>query len=410
MVCNASPRAEKQLLSYLDLLRSYRIAHARVQAIDAFETALKENTPLTTIGDPKSLVEYINQTNLKGDLVLDELKRVSNERDSFKQRLDEAEKQTREAYDEAAKLRMDKPADQSSASIDEERRSTSSRNDTDKRELGERDPLGATRKSPPPPLKSPSISIPKMSLFSPRTKPVTSPRSQQGSEDLFSYDEEIPRLENEIRSRQASIAELEGDVQKLKRDLAVTRESTQSMVQTLEEATREANLLRDSKERSEADAREQKDAYLTTISKLREDLKRAEEKLQNFESTANSSDSDRIQELSEQLKTAQSEIEVLRTSNSELGAKVEGMDKLNKIISHLEEQLNKAEKKFEAGEKQRQEYQSSLDNMRLRIQEVEAKNVELTSQEIAPNPSTEAKEPAVSKFLGIYLPFRLFLP
>ena len=92
-----------------DLLRSYRIAHACVQLIEPFETSLRENTPLTSISDPGALVEYLNQLNLKGDMVLDELKRVSNERDAFKQMLADAEKSTRDAWDEVAQLRQQEP-------------------------------------------------------------------------------------------------------------------------------------------------------------------------------------------------------------------------------------------------------------------------------------------------------------
>ncbi|KAG9650647.1 hypothetical protein KCV04_g1244, partial [Aureobasidium melanogenum] len=47
-------KLEKLESRYTELLRSYRIAHARVTAIEPFEAALRENTPLTSIADPSA--------------------------------------------------------------------------------------------------------------------------------------------------------------------------------------------------------------------------------------------------------------------------------------------------------------------------------------------------------------------
>lgn len=85
-----------------ELLRSYRIAHGRAIAVEPFEKVLKEHTPVSGINDPGALVEYLNQLNLKGDMVMDELKRVSAERDSYKKKFEEAEKQTVSAREELA--------------------------------------------------------------------------------------------------------------------------------------------------------------------------------------------------------------------------------------------------------------------------------------------------------------------
>lgn len=63
-----------------ELLRSYRVAHKRATAIEPFEKALRENTPLTSISEPAALIEYLNQLNLKGDMVMDELKRFPQKR------------------------------------------------------------------------------------------------------------------------------------------------------------------------------------------------------------------------------------------------------------------------------------------------------------------------------------------
>ena len=72
------------MLTLAELLRSYRVAHSRAVSIEPFEKALKEHTPLAGISDPNALVEYLDQLNLKGDMVMDELKRVSTDRDEYK--------------------------------------------------------------------------------------------------------------------------------------------------------------------------------------------------------------------------------------------------------------------------------------------------------------------------------------
>jgi hypothetical protein len=85
---------------YQDLLKAYRTAHAKVSLIEPFEASLRENTPSTSIQDPRALVEYLNQINLKGDMVLDELKRVTSERDDFKKKFEQSEQTTSELKNE----------------------------------------------------------------------------------------------------------------------------------------------------------------------------------------------------------------------------------------------------------------------------------------------------------------------
>ena len=138
-------------------------------AVEPFEKALRENTPLTSTLDANALVEYLGQLNLKGDMVTEELKRVSRERDTFKQKLDEAEKSTREAWDAVAGLRAEKegivvddtsvdnalkePSTESAANVSTENEKSKSPSDT---------------KSPTSPTRSLQSSIPSISLFSPK--------------------------------------------------------------------------------------------------------------------------------------------------------------------------------------------------------------------------------------------------
>ena len=361
-------KLEKLESRYQELLRSYRIAHARVQTIDLFETSLRENTPLTSISDPNALLEYLNQVNLKGDMVLDELKRVSSERDSYKQRLDEAERKTREAWDEVAKRRVDEPTGEGQKGhlqrVDE----------ADRQDLENGDPLGATKKSPTTSVKSPTVTIPGMSMFSPRLKSLASPKSRQGSEDLFSYDSEIPRMEGELQAKQEKIVELETDVQKLKTDLAVTRESTQSMVQTLEEATREVNTLRDNRDRSEADAKEQKESLKNASDKLRVDLEAAGAKLQQLEERPTSESSDRIEELTGQLKQAYAEVKVLRTEEGEHEDKTKQMEELQHSVDRLKMQLTEAQAERQRGQEKIATLQETISTLRIKLKDAEDRN------------------------------------
>ena len=290
-----------------ELLRSYKIAHAKVLTIEPFETSLRENTPLTSISDPKAFVEYLNQVTLKGDMVLDELKRVSNERDSLSQRLIDAEQKTKDAWDEVTKLRVGKDVDRRSDGPDEEANSAHSEDKADAQDALD-DPLGAGKQTPPTSIKSPTISARGLSLFSPKSRPLDSSKPGQGSEDLFSYDNEVPRLETELKDRQSKINSLEREIRGLKGDLAVTRESTQSMVQTLEEATRELNTLRDSKDRSEAGIQEQRLESEKVSSQLRTHLSAAESKLRDLQNERRFNESSHITELEAQLQAARDEL------------------------------------------------------------------------------------------------------
>ena len=275
-----------------DLLRSYRIAHARVQLIEPFEISLRENTPLTSISDPGALVEYLNQLNLKGDMVLDELKRVSSERDSFRQKLAEAEKSTKDAWDEVANLRRQEPKVPGPESND----------------AGEPDksPLVETQGSISSSVQSPTMSTPRATPFSPESRPTEIQEANNRNEELFSYDSELPRLESELKTRQEEIVELKAEVKTLKGDLAVARESTESMAQSLEDATRELNGLRDGKERHETEVQEQRTSSEKVLRDLKSKLHTAEQDLEALRS-----------EKDEETRTVTSELEArLQAANN----------------------------------------------------------------------------------------------
>ncbi|KAJ5618808.1 Vesicle-mediated transport protein (Imh1) [Penicillium lagena] len=216
-------RLEKLEPRYHELLKAYRVAHARVLSIEPFEAALRENTPLSSIAEPKALTEYLNQSTLKSDMVMEELKRVSTEKDDYKKKLEEAEKSAKEIREEMVRLKKDKPEDEQIKLTDE---------------------------------------------------------GQETSEEFFSFENEIPRLEGELKERQEEVNELKSQVETLKRDLSVAQESTEGMVQNLESATRELVELRDTKDRLDAEIDSLKTSKETDVDDLKAKLGAAESSIE----------------------------------------------------------------------------------------------------------------------------------
>lgn len=333
---------------------------------------------MTSISDPNAFMEYLNQVNLKGDMVLDELKRVSSERDTFKQRLNEAERSTKEAWDEVANLGSlrDSKADF------EERGELANGSQSDKeasmQEITDGDSIGVTANSPPASIKSPTVSIPGMSLFSSKQKPADSPKARQGSEDLFSYDGEILRLGTELQDREEKINTLEDEVQTLKGDLAVTRESTQSMVQTLEEATLELNSLRDSKDRSESDMKERSVLLEKNSELLRADLQEAQTRLQELQAEHGSKSSDRVAELDLQLQTARQELDSAQLATSQHTNVKGGVEELQSCVSMLETELFQLRSNATQSEKKIHTLNDLVGSLRSQLTVVEGKNQDLS--------------------------------
>lgn len=235
---------------YQELLRAYRTAHSRVQMIEPFEASLRELTPLTSISDPEALMEYLNQSNLKSDMALDELKRVSADRDDWKRKSEEAEKSTKSTREELERIKTENAAPASNAQIEKDGRPSLGVATTSISGNGETPQQSASAQSPTP---SQSSRVASFSLFSPKSKAVKSPPLKPASEDFFSYDTEIPRLEIDLAERQKEIESLKKQLENMKGDLAVTRESTEGMVQSLESATRELHSLRDGNDKHESE-------------------------------------------------------------------------------------------------------------------------------------------------------------
>ena len=365
----------------VDLLRYYRTAHARVSSIEAFETSLRENTPLTSISDPGALVEYLNQLNLKGDMVLDELKRVSSERDNIKEKFKEAEKSTQEAWDKVTELREQQKvngnADQTSDIPNAQPVSYgSSENNVSSRQPSEQTSEPAV-KSPPNSIKLGSSSIPSISLFSPKTKPSVESKVEEDAEEFFSYDSELPRLESELNEKQGQVVELQNEVKILKSDLAVARESTQSMVKTLEDATREVNLLKEQGDKNEADIKERKIASDILVDNLKAELEVANRKLREAETQQSTQNTEQISSLKQQLYEATSELDSLVKSKSEKSDTVAVVERLQSEIHSLEADISKIQTERDNGNKRIDTLSGLVSTLREQLAKAEHRNEQI---------------------------------
>jgi DNA repair exonuclease SbcCD ATPase subunit len=246
-------KLERLESKYQELLRAYRVAHARVQTIEPFEASLRENTPLTSINDPGALLEYLNQITLKSDMVVDELKRIAVDRDSYRKKFDESENESQLLKAEIARLKQQEQKPEASEPSAIPELSPDLSNAGESTSAAAIDPA-ASAKAPTP---SSSSRLPSFSLFSPKSKAAKSPEEQPDTaEEFFSYDTELPRLEAELQERQTEITDLKEQISTLQGDLSVARESTEGMVQGLEAATRELHSLRDANEKHELSKRE----------------------------------------------------------------------------------------------------------------------------------------------------------
>ena len=311
-------------------------------------------------------------------MVLDELKRVSSERDTFKQRVSEAERKTKEAWDEVANLKSLKNF--TAHPRESGKLANGSRSDDEALtlETSDGDPLSATAKSPPSSIKSPTVSMPGTSIFSPKQQLVDHLTARQGTEDFFSYDSEISRSGTEPEDRQEKIISLEDEVKILKGDLAVARESTQSMVQTLEEATRELNSVRDSKDRSETDMKEQKAISGRLSEQLNTDLREAQRRLDELQAEHGYKCSDRVTELVSELHTTRQELGRAQLAASQNTNDKRQVEVLQSSVSRLETELFGLRSNAMQSDKKTQTLNDTVNSLRSQLSEVEGKNQDLS--------------------------------
>ena len=396
---------------YQDLLKAYRTAHARVSLIEPFEASLRENTPLTSIQDPRALVEYLNQLNLKGDMVLDELKRVSSERDDFKKKLEQSEQVTAVLKSNLDTLKSEKKEAVNTNGSDADRAPRPSL------EVGTgRDEGSENRQTAKSPTPSTSSRVPSFSLFSPKSKAAKSPPMKEKPEEFFSYDSELPRLESELSERQSEVDHLTKQVKSLKGDLSVARESTESMVQSLEAATRELHSLRDGKDKfestqtslqrsiSELEAKVEKgEAQCVTLEERIDELEKESAQKSNALENANSL----MLEIREgngdylrQIARAENATEGLRERLSQKEATVKDLEDSLAMYKSAERQEIKAQQTDHSTEKRIETMRKVMDALRSELQSAETTAAELRQELQAQQDAFEKRR---SSKLGGYL-------
>lgn len=363
------------------MLKFYRRAHAQALSIEPFEKSLRENTPLTSISDPAALPEYLNQLNLKSDMLLDELKRVSTERDKFKEESVQADQRTKEAWDEVANLRKQGDISRSVEPFDDQK--SGLRLNENFHSLVEDDPLPTSLKEQSNSTKSPTGSLTSLPVFSPKSKPVKSPAAHEDEEDFFSYDSELPRLESELKNRQNEVDELQVEVKKLKGDLSVARESTQSMVGTLEEATRELQALRERKDQSDADFHQKRVSLETISQQLKSNLQLTEEKLRESMVESSVYNSAAVNKLEQQLKESEDELELLQSRAAIDGGASGEVEKLTLTIKNMELEMVELRANAKQSEKRTTTLDSLVKSLRTQLSEADEEKTRLTAQATA---------------------------
>lgn len=340
------------LLSSVDLLRSYRIAHSRVAAIDQFEMSLREHTPLTSINDPAALVEYLNQINVRSDMVLNELKRVTSERDSLKKMTEEAEQRAKQAWNRVSKL---------------ETKETS----LDKRAgpAASEDAATKTTANQPESMSDQSTS-----------KPGAPPSIGSSGQDL-------PQLQLELQGRQEQVENLELEINSLRGDLSVARESTEGMVQSLETATKELQSLREQREQQDKDFQSERSSLESSLQELNQKLRETEGEFQTLKGQSKTSENTELEEEAERLRAETIE---LRSTISQHERRVQT---LNGLLDNLRVQVKQFDGEKEAL-KQELEYKAGV------ASELAAKVQQLELSQPSPQSAQSSTEKAQSSTLS----------
>lgn len=319
--------------------------------------------------------------NLKGDMVVDELKRVSTERDKFKEELRQTKESAKKAWDEVTNLRS-------------QSRTTGQLQDSD-RNLGESqqkaevlsdsqvddDPLSETNRSP---SKSRTGSITSVSIFSPRSKPVETRAVHGEQEGFFSYDEELPRMRVEVQEHQDIIDGLQVEVKNLRGDLSVARESTQSMVQTLEESSRELLALRERKERADVDYNEKQASSEKLIDQLRADLRSTEDNLAKVEAEHRECDPGAVKDLESRLRKAEQDLENAHSESKLSPVGFEEVQQLTKTIRDMETEkgdLLSMQEEYKECEKRINILNGLVKSLRLQLSDAEDTKTNIMTKE-----------------------------
>jgi chromosome segregation ATPase len=241
--------------------------------------------------------------SLKSDMVIDELKRVTTDRDDYKKKLEAAQKATKTAHDELTGLKKEKE-----------------------------ESTKETKESPE--------------------------QKEEASEEFFSFDNEVPRLEGELKEKQEEVDTLKTEVDKLKKDLSVARESTEGMVQSLETSTRELVELRDTKDKLDAEIKTLNTSNEKEVQELKTKLADTESSLEKTTAEAEKLKTE-LKDKSEEIEQLQAQAQADKTEKPEVDPK-------------LLEQLDEAKKAKDASEKKLGVVQNLVDTFKSQLKEAES--------------------------------------
>ncbi|KAI1851000.1 hypothetical protein JX266_003665 [Neoarthrinium moseri] len=351
-------KLDKLEKTYPELLRSYRIAHGRATSIEPFERALRENTPLTSIKDPAALLEYLNQLNLKGDMVMDEFKRVSAEKESFKKKYEDADKELVQLRDELATLK----AARSEASPSQVAGAGETKAEDEPKEPA-----------------SPSAAQP----ADDKTKSPDAGKDE--SEDMFSYEDEIPQLQAEVASKAEEIAQLKSEIGNLKEELSVAKEHSAGLVENLEVATRELSEVRD-KSAVQGSLQTQLDARNTEIQTLTEKIEQLTSQLRDVESSLE-------KERTTSAETTKQNKSAIKAAEDEKAEQQSKFKELAQAKSNLETKIVGLTSEIESLKKSKTESLEKIEQLNKQIQDAPPPSPATTaapseSLEVPPTPST----------------------
>jgi len=357
-------------------LKSYRTAHTRVLSIEPFENALRENTPLTSINDSAALVEYLNQINLKSDMVLGELKRVSSERDTFKEELAQMKQKAIKAQEENAdNIGTSSVTDASAESRDGQTEGPPSKHELISESVGGASIFTHKNGSPDTERSTAGVAASPL-LFSTPSKADESPKVSEGTDDLFSYETELPRIESELKHRETEIRGLHDEIERLKNDLSVARESTQSMVGTLEDATRGFQTLQESKDQANAEFEEHRLYLENTIQQLKSQLRAKEEELRE---AVGSDASSTVHQLEQQLQECQDELDLARSrATLEIEASLRVEELLLKIKT-MKAEMVELQTHGKQNERRNDTFDSLVKSLRMQLSDADEEKKRLTT-------------------------------
>jgi chromosome segregation ATPase len=326
---------------YAELLRSYRVAHARVSAIEPFEATLRENTSLTSINDPGALVEYLQQNNLKTNMVMDELKRIYAERDVMKKQLEAAEKRSTDAEAELKKLR-------GMTSTTEPAKNGSGDDGNDDGDT----PVAITEAK----------------------------GSDDGSEDFFSYESELPRLQDEVKAYEGQVADLREANSTLKVDLASAKESAEQLVRNLENSTKQMASLREEKAKLDSGIKTERQQLQHEITDLSTKLVKAEQDLSVQKSDAEQY-LEAVKELEIKLNATAKDLEASKGANLASQNDRSENEALVRKVKALELEFEESRSTQARQEKRSETLSNLVQTLRTQLQQAQA----ATSVEIKAN-------------------------